>query len=262
MQWIAIASLLVGLSAPIQPVQKAPTTKKVTPVVGTTGGAAAEPSATTRRSPPAQARDVLRDLLPRLGEPIDVTPQEQTLLDATVVALRKGDQTTALELWTKAATSFHERTASADPNTLAQWVLRESYLDTNEDLRAYVDVIKHFNQMKKRVRDHLEAVRAELNEPSAKSHPISMKTLVVATKPRRGKKPVVSGKTKTMSAAHWDAYADALEQKLQAAGDDAQTSQLMLQDALQKQMQTMQMLSNLSKSLHDTAKAIIDNMKG
>jgi hypothetical protein len=52
-----------------------------------------------------------------------------------------------------------------------------------------------------------------------------------------------------------------LEQKLQTVGDDAQLANIDLQNQLQKQQQTLQTMSNVSKMLHDTAKAIIQNMK-
>ena len=48
-----------------------------------------------------------------------------------------------------------------------------------------------------------------------------------------------------------------LEQKLISAGEDAQLANIDLQNALQKQQQTLQMMSNVSKMLHDTAMAII-----
>ena len=46
-----------------------------------------------------------------------------------------------------------------------------------------------------------------------------------------------------------------------AAGDDAQLANIDLQNSLQKQQQTLQTMSNVSKSYHDTAKAIIQNMR-
>lgn len=51
-----------------------------------------------------------------------------------------------------------------------------------------------------------------------------------------------------------------LEEKLATLGDDAQLANLELQDRLQKQQQTLQTLSNVSKSLFDTAKSIIQKM--
>lgn len=46
-----------------------------------------------------------------------------------------------------------------------------------------------------------------------------------------------------------------------AASDMSQQMQFDLQDAAQEQQDAMQTLSNMSKSMHDTAKAMIKNMK-
>jgi hypothetical protein len=40
-------------------------------------------------------------------------------------------------------------------------------------------------------------------------------------------------------------------------GDEAQLANIDLQNMLQKQQQTIQMMSNISKVLHDTAMAVI-----
>jgi uncharacterized protein YukE len=47
------------------------------------------------------------------------------------------------------------------------------------------------------------------------------------------------------------------EGKLSEAGEDAQLANLDMQNMLQKQQQTMQMLSQISKMLSDTAMAVI-----
>ena len=49
--------------------------------------------------------------------------------------------------------------------------------------------------------------------------------------------------------------------KIQIHGDMSQMDQLKLQDAMNKQQQAMQTLSNLLKANHDTATAIINNLK-
>ena len=54
----------------------------------------------------------------------------------------------------------------------------------------------------------------------------------------------------------------ALEEKLNTVGDDAQLANVDLQNVLQKQQQTLQTMSNISKMLHETAMAVIRNMKG
>jgi hypothetical protein len=59
------------------------------------------------------------------------------------------------------------------------------------------------------------------------------------------------------SAEEWENYVKDLEDQLSALGDDAQLANIDLQNALQKQQQTLQTMSNVSKMLHDTAMAII-----
>ncbi len=48
---------------------------------------------------------------------------------------------------------------------------------------------------------------------------------------------------------------------LNGVGDDTQLANLNLQDQLQKQERTTQLISNIMKLLHDTAKAQISNMR-
>ena len=61
---------------------------------------------------------------------------------------------------------------SVDPNALVQLVLRESYLQTTEDLRFFAEKVKYFNQCKKMVRDYLQKLRdydAKMRESLSRS---------------------------------------------------------------------------------------------
>ncbi|MBI5511676.1 MAG: hypothetical protein HY903_23210 [Deltaproteobacteria bacterium] len=62
--------------------------------------------------------------------------------------------------------------------------------------------------------------------------------------------------------AYVEAYVKGLEETLQGAGEDAQLANVDLQNALQQQQQMLQMLSNVSKMLHDTAMSIIRKIGG
>jgi hypothetical protein len=59
------------------------------------------------------------------------------------------------------------------------------------------------------------------------------------------------------SKEQMESYISDLEQQLSTLGDDAQLANIDLQNCLQKQQQTLQLMSNISKMMHDTAKAII-----
>ena len=53
-----------------------------------------------------------------------------------------------------------------------------------------------------------------------------------------------------------------MEEKLNTVGDDAQLANVDLQNILQKQQQTLQMMSNISKMLYDTAASVIRKLGG
>ncbi|MBN1960013.1 MAG: hypothetical protein JW841_03640 [Deltaproteobacteria bacterium] len=64
------------------------------------------------------------------------------------------------------------------------------------------------------------------------------------------------------SFAQLEAEIKAKEEKLNTVGDDAQLANVDLQNMLQKQQQTLQMMSNISKVLYDTAMAITRKIGG
>ena len=48
---------------------------------------------------------------------------------------------------------------STDVNALVQWVLKQSYLETNKDLQFYADKVRYYNDMKEAIRDHVSDMR-------------------------------------------------------------------------------------------------------
>ena len=67
--------------------------------------------------------------------------------------------------------------------------------------------------------------------------------------------------TEVMSKDHVEALIQKMEDQLASLTEMSQTDMLELQDAMNKQAQLMQMMSNIMKNMHDTAKAIIQNLK-
>lgn len=55
--------------------------------------------------------------------------------------------------------SMFAHNGSIDVNALVQWVLRESYLDVTENMRLFAEKVRHFNEQKKMIRDHLNGLR-------------------------------------------------------------------------------------------------------
>lgn len=183
------------------------------------------------------------------------------------------------------AASDDERIGSAptDPNALVQYVLRESYLQTTEDLRYYADKVRYFNSVKKAIRDYLQALRkAEADvkaslrgqQPDPCAEPnLSGEAVAKAIAERARDYPIddvarelcIPERVPPAAVTTLDGFSAeirAWEEKLNTIGDDAQLANVDLQNILQKQQQALQMMSNISKMLNDTATSVIRKMGG
>lgn len=117
-------------------------------------------------------------------------------------------------------------TPSMDVNQMIQSVLRQSYMEQTKDLQFHADKVKHFNDQKQQLRDQISSARQSVAEA------------------------MTGGGDTSARVGEW-------EEKLQSVGDDAQLANIDLQNMLQKQQQTLQTISNVSKMLHDTAMSVI-----
>jgi uncharacterized phage infection (PIP) family protein YhgE len=155
------------------------------------------------------------------------TQSARTVRDRDYIASRiaRGDTPADIKpLWEHYITELARGGEKIDVNELIQFVLSESYLETNRDLQFYAEKVKYYNEMKKQVHDETQRLRDIKQE--------------------------------------LDARISSLEEKLNSIGDDAQLANVDLQNILQKQQQTLQMMSNISKMLYDTALAVIRKIGG
>ena len=170
-----------------------------------------------------------------------------------------------------------------DPLAIVQFVLREAYMETTEDLRAYAEKVRYFNECKKALRRYLTALRefkasvlsaarehgvdlcrANVNdlevlagafEEYAHPYDVGEVDYELCIPDRVPPAAVKSVDLLANEIARW-------EERLNTVGDDAQLANVDLQNTLQKQQQNLQMLSNISKAQHDTAMAIIRKLGG
>ena len=170
-----------------------------------------------------------------------------------------------------------------DVNALVQYVIRESYLQTAEDLNYYAEKVKHYNAQKKALREYLQALRCVKTKFLAAARERGLDTVCPSPAQARelgqllqqqahafkvGPAALEVGLPARVPAANigsLDEFADEMakwEEKLNTIGDDAQLANVDLQNILQKQQQVMQMLSNISKMTHDTAMSIIRKIGG
>lgn len=178
-----------------------------------------------------------------------------------------------------------------DVNDLVQAVLREAYMENTADLGFHAQKVKYFNECKKVVRGYVQELRdyktamataAKKDGYSPADPPGKDKSITdwnnwqaqyVSTHPGTTPAHAVTGKNNDIAESlemptttppkdcttmeELDGEITRYEEKLSTIGDDAQLANIDLQNMLQKQQQTIQMLSNVSKMLSDTALAVI-----
>ena len=195
----------------------------------------------------------LQAALAQLGEPLVLTSKERKQLGRVVAALKAGNDAAAGKQFAAVVQSTQQ-----DISGLVMWVLRRSYIDSDKDLRFYADKVRSFNEVKKEVRSYLAGMRAELQGKPSTARLSGVELTVTTLAP--GKAAVKRGKPRIRTVAQWGPQLDKLQEQLATIGDDAQLANIDLQSALQQQ-QTLQTISNVSKMLHDTAKAVINNLR-
>jgi hypothetical protein len=188
--------------------------------------------------------------------PSTITDKDHSMLNRVVGDLESGNIELAMNRWERFVAQLAEGGVAMDINSLIQFVLRESYLETNEDLRFYAEKVRFFNDTKKRIREHIHGLRETLAAAQRDSI-VRVQTITIARQYKEGEETVQKASLKAMSDREFAEYTLEWCDKLQEVGDDAQLANIDLQNALQKQQQTLQTMSNVSKMLHDTAMAVI-----
>lgn len=173
--------------------------------------------------------------------------------------------------------------ADVDVNAMVHQTLREAYLEATEVLRDYAERVRDFNSRKKALRAYLAALRefkasvlssarergvdlcrgnnndlailAKLFEEHAHAYDVGELEYELCIPDRVPPDAVKSVALLENEIARWN-------ERLATLGDDAQLASIDLQNMLQKQQQTLQMMSQISKQLHDTAMAIIRKLAG
>jgi len=139
-----------------------------------------------------------------------------------------------------------------DVKAFVQYVMRESYAEVNRDLRSQADKVRYLNEQKKQIRSQAAQQRQSLS-----TNPRLGQAQPDVARQATGSKPALQGPA--LQLPHKTKIVQ--QQTLKTVGEDASLEQLQLQNVLQKQQQVMQQMSNISKMLHDTAMAVIRNMK-
>jgi hypothetical protein len=190
--------------------------------------------------------------------PAGLTSAQRGKLDAVVVKLRAGQVAAAREAWGGFVSGYATRANAGQVPVLMRWALREGVIETSPALALAADRARFVAEQREEVAAlvaRLRAIRLQMKAPAPTPHTVLTPTF------SKGALAVASRSTKTLTPVQLDALIKALESKLQTLGQGAQMAQIDLQNALQQQQQTLQILSNISKQMHDTSQSIIANLK-
>lgn len=188
---------------------------------------------------------------------------EQALLRRIPERLRHKDRAVAMEDWEQAVGMMRQRGVRPDVDALANWVLHQAYLESNRDLEFYADKVKFYNEQKEAAyasKAELERTQAALRRGNARA--ATMRSVVLAETYRPGVRAVSVGSPKPATVESVTKELQRITVLCNTADESSQMANVDLQNALQKQQQTLQTMSNVSKMLHDTAMAVIRKIGG
>jgi hypothetical protein len=141
--------------------------------------------------------------------------------------LSQGDISEAEIIWRDFIASLRSEEIPVDINGLVLEVMRESYMETTNDLAFHAQKVKFFNECKKMIHSYIRQLRAIVS------------------------KQVGSAKDVELLSAY--------EDELRMINEDEQLASIDFQNILQKQQQVVQMWTDVSKSLRESAQTILQN---
>lgn len=170
-------------------------------------------------------------------ETYHLTPSQERLLRAVLDDFQMADvrsigvvltQTGSIE---KVQPRWEELVRQSRPHAaslplLIRAVLREAYHESNREVQVYTEKVLFYNDMTESIQREIDRIEGE-----------------------RSLSPEREGE--------WDAYHKNLRAWLASIGDDAQRADDDLRSALERQAHTLESLSSISVSLHDTAMAVL-----
>ncbi len=144
---------------------------------------------------------------------------------------------------------------------IIQHALADAYMSPNADLTRYAEEISLLARPIRERLKHGYAIQAQLDPDDLEVSWQKAQTDEADFLASLGMPDQIPPEG-VQTPEELDEVLEAWDEQLQTIGDDAQLANLDMQNMLQKQQQTMQMMSQISKMLHDTAMAVIRTMGG
>jgi hypothetical protein len=216
--------------------------------------------AAVRADAPMQQSRVIRIATARSLPAAAAQATQRAKLDQVVALLKAKKTIEANAQWKAFAEAYFTRDTQGDLDRLLDWVLLKSHVESQRDLLKTARSAAYQERRRVAVQEHLADLRSK--QRTLKGGTVIVRSLLLRSKTETEAEPVVENGRTTVNAAQLQGMVGQWEQKLATVGDDAQLANVDLQNALQKQQQLLQMLSNVSKLLHDTAMATIRKIGG
>jgi len=196
----------------------------------------------------------------RIVLPRNLGGRDRRVLNAIVRDIRHKNLSSANKRWRLLVQGLATRGTSYDINAMIQWVIRQSYLETNKDLKYYAAKVKYFNELKKRLREEIADTRSRYNDAS--SWPLKVNRIVRLPRTYRpGATARFSRTTTMMTREQFAAYINELEKMFSTLRGTMSFFQMDLQQSNQAYIRILSTLSAMMKSQNDTLKSIIRNLK-
>jgi hypothetical protein len=265
---VAVVVLSAGAPAQQQPVRVNPAPTQPASPTTPSRPTATQPQVVTSpvRPVPTTATPLtagqIRAVAVQSQPPAGTTREEQAELRVIADLAKKGDFGGMNEKWIRSVDGAAKRDKKyqewIELESWNSYVLHQAYIAPNPDLSGAADKVRFYSAQESAAQAHraeLTRAKASLAQPTTQTVSVQRLNLSSNYEPKRDGVSV-SG-TEQVSKDTIDAELREIEEKLNTIGDDAQLANVDLQNKLQQQQQTLQMMSNVSKMLHDTAMATI-----
>ena len=142
------------------------------------------------------------------------------------------------------------------------YVLTEAKTESQRKVDAAGKNVQFYTQLKKRVADEVKLAKEAYANSKNINTPRPLKRRSFGAKPGPHGNIIETDNGFATTLPEMYSYINEMEAKLNSIGDDAQLANIDMQQAMQQQQQTLQILSNISKLMADTAMAVIRKIGG
>lgn len=234
--------------------------KKASSPTSTAGGAEAEALAEAQRRMPESARDLQR-VLGLVGTLVELPAAEAKLMDELVAASQTDDAEQAEKLWADLVQAYAKRSLEPDADLLLAHLLLHAYLLPDAQFAAQAKILAAHNSIRARITDQRRALEAELSK-NAKAETFQVAALELVPGSDRVAPTLRTAAAGKLSRAEVQRYLAGLDKQLTWFSSAMNLRMMQIQTQMQQDSRTFQTISNVMKVRHDTAKAMIQDVRG